>query len=112
MTRVLLILLLLGGCDAASNELPPVEQARSVGAEWAGINQLEAQGRVTHTYAAMMRRDARSELETLAGKFADPRSPEARLVEQLLALPDHAPPAELRQRSEQLKAIEDRLVVS
>ena len=112
MKRIALIVLTLAACDAASNELPAVEQARSVAAEWASINELEAKGRVPATYAAEMRRDARSDLETLAAKFADPRSSEARIVGELLALPEDAPPAEFTDRAERLKAIEDRLAVS
>lgn len=112
MKWTLALFLLLAACDAASNELPSVEQARSVASEWASINELEAQGRVGSTYVAMMRRDARTQLETLAGKFTDPASPQARIVNQLLGFPDDAPSERLRDRSRQLKAIEDRLAVS
>lgn len=104
----LLPALLLAGC-ATQPDLAPVKQARSLAAEWSKINQLDAAGALTATYASEMRREVREQLSTTASTFADPASPQAREVERMLALPPDAPPARIAPSLEALKHIEDSL---
>ena len=55
-----LAFLLVAACDPAPSDFSTVEQARSTAAEWAQVNELAAQGKLTSTYAATMRAEARS----------------------------------------------------
>lgn len=107
-----LLVLCLSACDAASNEYPPVGDARSAAAEWAEINQSAAEGRVTRTYVGKMREELRSELERAAAAFSNPNSAEAREVAALQALPPDAPAPQIQTHVEKLKSIEDGLAVS
>src|SRR5436190_16940095 len=97
-----LAFLLAAGCDPAPSDYPTVEQARSTAAEWAKVNALAANGKLTSTYAATMRAEARSQLKTAQSAFPDPKSPQAREVRSLLDLPDGAPAAELSAHADAL----------
>jgi hypothetical protein len=111
MRSLLLIASLLCGCDAASNELPAVEDARSAAAEWAKINGLAEQGRLTQAYVTAMREEARQDLAKSLTTFSDPTSPQAKEVLALLALPDDAPEAQLHAHAAALKQVEKSLAV-
>jgi hypothetical protein len=102
--------LLLAGCDAASSDYPTVVEARSTSAEWALVNRLAVERRLTATYTKAMREEARRQLDTAQSALSEPTS--AAQLQALLALPPDAPPAKLRAHAEALKTIEDRLAVS
>ena len=110
MTRLLLVLLCLASCDAASSDYPVVGEARTTAAEWAKINHLASRGQVTPTYAAQMRKSAREDLTKAQSSLKDAES--VREVTALLALPDDAPPEQLQPHVDRLKQAEDRLAVS
>jgi hypothetical protein len=113
MKRLLpLAFLLAAGCDPAPSDYPTVEQARSTAAEWAKVNALAAQGKLTSTYSVGMRAEARNQLTKAQSAFPDPTSPQAREVRSLLAMPDDAPAAELAAHADTLKKLEDALAVS
>ena len=95
MRAFAVLFVMLAGCDAASSEYPAVMEARSAAAEWAKVNELAADGRVTATYARTMREEARSQLTKAASSFSDPSSPQASEVRALIALPDDASPGAL-----------------
>jgi hypothetical protein len=106
------LVLILAACDAASSDYPTVIEARSAAAEWAKVNQLATQHRVTATYTRTMREEARRQLSKAAASLSDPGSPQASEVRALIALPDDASSEELSAHVDALQKIEDRLAVS
>jgi hypothetical protein len=114
MARKLLPLLLLfvSGCSSSSGaqaDLQYITQARSLGAEWALVNEQAAQRRVSLTYVRSMHRWLRDNLQTAAKSLAQPDSRYGQEIRTLLRQPDDAPPDELRAHVEVLKNIEDSL---
>jgi hypothetical protein len=104
--------LLLAACDPAPSQLTTVKEARSAAAEWAKVNELAAQHKVTATYAATMRDEARSQLAKAAAALPSSQSGEAQIIDRLLALPADAPATALAEHAAKLKQVEDRLAVS
>ena len=110
MLRWPLLLLLLAGCSKGPEaDLQYVKQARSLGAEWALVNEQASKGQVTHTYASSMHQWLRDNLETTASSLSQSDSRYAIEIQALLAQPDDADPNELRSHVEVLKRIEDSL---
>ncbi len=103
-------MLLLAGCaKGAQADLPLISEARSLGAEWALVNQQAAAGRLTATYVATMRKSFRQQLQTAASSLTRPDSRYGQEIAALLELPDDAAPEELRAHADKLKQIEDSL---
>jgi hypothetical protein len=110
MVRVLLFCLLLAGCSRGSEaDLPSIGEARSLGGEWALVNEQAANGHLTAVYVSTMRTALRQQLQTASSSLAQPDSAYGKEIQALLAQPDDAAPAELRAHVAKLKAIEDQL---
>ena len=104
------LLLLVTGCSKGpAADLPTIGEARSLGAEWALVNEQAAKGQLNATYVSTMRRAFRQQLQTSASSITQPDSAYAEEIRALLARPDDAPPEELRAHAARLKQIEDRL---
>ena len=107
---LLLLLLLLGACSKGSEaDLQYVSQARSLGAEWALVNEQAGKDQVTPTYVRSMHHWLRSSLQTASSALTQPDSRYGAEIRTLLAEPDDAAPAELRAHADRLKQIEDSL---
>ena len=112
LRKVLTFLLLVpGSCSSSGPEadLQYIKQARSLGAEWALVNEQAAQGRLTQTYVDSMHEWLRDQLQTSAQSLTQPNSPYGAEIRALLAGADNADPAELRSHTDKLKQIEDHL---
>lgn len=110
MRWTLLPLLGLAACSKGpAADLPAIGEARSLGSEWALVNDQAAKGHVTHTYAATMRRQLREQLQTDLASLTEPRSAYAAEIRAMLALPDDASPGALRVHAHALKRQEDDL---
>jgi hypothetical protein len=110
MRKPLMLLLLLAGCSKRPQaDLPAISAARSLGAEWALVNQEAARGRLTEVYVKTMRQQLREQLQTTASSLTEPGSLYAVEIKALLAEPDDAAPEDLRAHSDKLKQIEDGL---
>jgi len=110
--KLLPLLLALGaGCSNSGPEsdLQYIKQARSLGAEWALVNEQSAKGRLTHTYVTSMHGWIRDQLQTSAQSLTEPDSAYGTEIQALLADADDAAPDELRAHSDKLKQIEDNL---
>ncbi len=101
---------LLAGCSRGPDaDLQYIKQARSLGAEWALVNELAAQGKVTKTYATSMHEWLREQLQTTSKSLTEPDDRYAIEIEALRRQPDDAAPEELRAHADKLKQIEDKL---
>jgi hypothetical protein len=110
MRRALLPLLLLAGCSKGPDaDLQYISQARSLGFEWAMVNQLAAQGKLTGAYVDTMHQSLREQLGTTESALTQPQSEYGNEIRALAAEPANAPAAELRARAGKLKQIEDSL---
>jgi hypothetical protein len=110
MRWMLLLTLLLAACSkGAEADLPYISQARSLGAEWALVNEQASQDKLTPTYIKTMRDSVREQLQTAAKALTQPDSRYGIEIRTLLAEPDNAPPEELRSHADKLRQIEDSL---
>ena len=108
--KSLLLLLLLTGCSRGPEaDLQYVKQARTASAEWALVNKLARQDRLTNVYTGSMRKWLREEIQSASSALTQPDSRHALEMHALLDQPDDAAPKELRAHSERLKQIEDQL---
>ena len=108
--RRLLFLLLLAGCSKGPQaDLQYISQARSLGAEWALVNEQAHEGHLTKAFVTTMRQSVREQLQTTESSLTEPNSPYGNEIRTLLSEPDDAPPAELRSHAAKLKQIEDSL---
>jgi hypothetical protein len=108
--HLLPFMLLLAACSKGPEaDLPSIGEARSLGAEWALVNEEAASGHVTSTYADTMRKQLREQLQSDLGSLTDPHSRYAGEIRAILALPADAPPDVLRTHARALKQIEDQL---
>jgi hypothetical protein len=104
------ILLTLAGCGrGAEADLQYIKQARSIAAEWAMVNELDAQHKLTRTYVDSMHAWLADGLDSAVTALSQPQSDYGAEMKDLLAAPPGTPADELRAHSERLKAIEDRL---
>ena|SRR5207302_1977640 len=107
---VLLAFALVAGCSKGPEaDLASISEARSLGAEWALINEQASRGRLTGTYVETMRAGIREQLRIAAASLTQPDSRYGGEIQTLLAEPDAAAPEELRAHADKLKEIEDRL---
>lgn len=105
-----LLALLLSGCSKGPDaDLPSIGEARSLGAEWALVNEQAATGHVTRTYADTMRKELREQLQSAQKSLTEPESDYAQDIRALIQQPDDAAPATLRLHVSRLKRIEDSL---
>lgn len=110
MRWALLFALLLWGCSkGADADLPSIGEARSLGAEWALVNEQAAKGQLTRIYTETMRKKLREQLRSAATSLTQPDSGYGHEVAALLQERDDAAPAELRVHVAKLKQIEDSL---
>ena len=110
MRRALLPLLLLAGCSKGPEaDLQYISQARSLGFEWAMVNDLASRERLTDAYVRTMRESVREQLGTTATALTQPQSQYGNEIRALVAEPADAPAAELRVHAGKLKQIEDSL---
>jgi hypothetical protein len=108
--RSCLILLLLAGCSKGPEaDLQYIKQARSLGAEWALVNEQADQGRLSEIYVRSMHQWLRQELESASSALTEPDSRYGLEIQALLAQPANADPAELRAHAAALKRIETSL---
>jgi hypothetical protein len=105
-----LFALLLAGCSKGPDaDLPYIKQARSLGAEWALVNEQAAQGKLTKTYVSSMHEWLREQLRSASTSLTRPDARYAIEIQALLDQPDDAAPEELRAHADKLKQIEDQL---
>ncbi|HEX6784695.1 MAG TPA: hypothetical protein VF098_08590 [Sphingomicrobium sp.] len=110
MRYILLFCLGLAACSRGpQTDLPTISEARSLGAEWALVNEQASQGKLTQTYSQTMRKQLRQQLQAAAKSLTRPESRYGREVQALLAEPADASPAVLRAHAATLKQIEDGL---
>ena len=106
-----LLLFWVAACSSQGPDadLQYIKQARSVGAEWALVNEQAAEHKLTRTYVASMHEWLRQQLQTASSALTSPDSRYAAEIHALLIQPDDAPPQELRAHVDKLKQIEDEL---
>jgi hypothetical protein len=106
-----LLLLFAAGCSSSGPEadLQYIKQARSLGAEWALVNEQASQGHLSGPYVRSMHRWIRDNLQTASTSLTQPDSTYGKEIQALLALPDDAAPEGLRAHSAKLKHQEDSL---
>jgi hypothetical protein len=110
MRWCLIAFLFAAGCSKGPQaDLQYIKQARSLGAEWALVNEQASQGKLTDTYVASMHQSLREQLQTASTSLTKPDSRYAIEIHALLQQPDDAAPEELRAHTDKLKQIEDSL---
>ena len=110
MRWVLLFSLLVAGCSKGPEaDLQYIKQARSLGAEWALINEQAAKGQLNRIYVDSMHKQLREQLQSSSTSLTVTDSRYAIEVRVLLREPDDAAPQELRAHVGKLKQIEDNL---
>jgi len=110
MRYVCMFALILAGCSRGPDaDLQYIKQARSLGAEWALVNEQAAEGKVTKTYASSMHKWLREQLQSASSSLTQSDSRYAIEIQALLHQPDDAAPEELRAHAGKLKQIEDQL---
>jgi len=106
----LVIVAFIGGCSSGpSADLQYIKQARSLGAEWALVNEEAQKGSLTATYARSMRNWLNSDLQSAVSSLTEPETSYGREMRALLAEPPEAAPQQLRKHVDRLKQIEDQL---
>jgi len=110
LRSALLLMLLLAACSKGPQaDLPYISEARSLGAEWALVNEEASKDHLTGAYVRTMRQNVRQQLEISQKSLTQPQSPYATEIAALLREPDDAAPTQLRTHVEKLKQIEDNL---
>ena len=106
-----LLLLFATACSGSGPEadLQYIKQARSIGAEWAMVNEQASKNQLTPTYVASMHHWLHQQLQTAATSLTEPDSRYGEEIQTLLKQPDDAAPDKLRAHVDKLKAIEDQL---
>lgn len=110
MRWILLLGLMLGACSkGAESDLPSIGEARSLGAEWALVNELHAHGHLSAVYTKSMRGRLKEQLQTNLQSLSQPQSNYAAEIRALVNAPDDASPSDLRAHARALKRIEESL---
>ena len=108
--KPLLLALLLAGCSKGPEaDLQYISEARSLGAEWALVNEQAGEGKLTAAYVSSMHEWLRQQLQTSSTSLTEPNSAYGAEIQALLRLPDNAPPEQLRAHAARLKQIEGQL---
>jgi hypothetical protein len=106
----LLVLALLAGCaKGPAADLQYIKQARSLAAEWALVNQLSQERRLTAAHVDSMHEWLRKGVQAANSSLTDRETDYAREIAALLAEPPGAAPRRLRAHAQRLKQFEDRL---
>lgn len=105
------ILIICGaGCSRPpQSDLPSIAQARSVAAEWALVNALDAEHRLTPAYVRSMHLAFDQTLAGAIAQLSRPDSPYGIQMKNLRAERPDTAPDRLRLYSSRLKRIEDQL---
>jgi hypothetical protein len=110
MRWLLLFALTIAACSKGPEaDLPSIGQARSLTAEWALVNDLASQGKLTPTYVKTMRKSVREQLQTASRSLTEPHSAYAAEIAAVLREPDDAPPEKLSAHAEKVRHFEDSL---
>ena len=110
MRRIILIVLALAACSKGSDaDLPSIGEARSLGAEWALLNEQAAKGQMNRIYVRAMHKQLRDQLQADAKSLKRPDSRYGQEIQALLIQPDDVAPEELRAHVTALKRIEESL---
>jgi hypothetical protein len=110
LRKSLWLALLVAACSKGPEaDLPYIGQARSLGAEWALVNEQAAARHLTGHYVTTMRKQLREQLQTVSSALTQPDSRYGLEIRALLAQPDDSSPDELRAHAAKLKQIEDQL---
>jgi hypothetical protein len=110
LRKLLLLFPLVSACSKGPQaDLQYVQQARSIAAEWALVNEQSQQGKLTTTYVASMHEWLGDRLKSSAGALTQPRSAYGQEIAALSKEPADAQPERLRAHSDKLKQIEDSL---
>ena len=110
MRWMLLFALMLAGCSKGPEaDLQYIKQARSLGAEWALVNEQAGERKLTQTYVSSMHEWLREQLQSSATSLTVPDARYGIEIRTLLREPDDAAPEELRAHTAVLKQIEDQL---
>src|SRR5947208_12942425 len=110
MRWLLLCALSLAACSkGAEADLAAIGEARSLAAEWALVNEQSASGHLTATYAEMMHKQLREQLQTTSSELSQPNSRYGVEIRAVLKLADNASPEVLRSHAAALKQIEENL---
>src|SRR4029079_1244027 len=110
MRWILVLTIPLAACSKGpAADLPSIGEARSLGAEWALVNEQAAQDHLTPTYVETMRKQLRRQLQSGLASIDQPDSPYGDEARALLSEPDDASPEALRRHVRALKQIEDSL---
>ena len=110
MRWLILFALTLAACSKGPEaDLPSIGEARSLAAEWALVNDLASQGKLTPTYVQTMRKSVREQLQTATQSLTQRDSAYATEIAAVLREPDDAPPERLRTHAAKLKRFEDSL---
>lgn len=105
-----LFALLLWGCSKGPGaDLPSIGEARSLGAEWALVNEQAAKGNLTASYTETMRKQLCQQLHSSESSLTRPDSAYGKEIRALLQQPGNAPPEALRDHVAKLKQIEDSI---
>lgn len=81
-------LLILAGCSSQKDkELEAVKGARSVAAEWAAMERLAADGKLTPVYASVFRDMAKDQLRSARTSLRPPNLPATRTIDGIQAAP-------------------------
>ncbi|HEX8839150.1 MAG TPA: hypothetical protein VF750_01620 [Sphingomicrobium sp.] len=101
---------LLWGCSKGPDaDLALIGEARSLGAEWALVNEQAQKKQLTPIYTETMRKKLREQLQSMQSSLTQPASEYSREINALLQERDDAAPGALRAHVEKLKQIEDKL---
>lgn len=110
MRWILLLGLMLGACSkGAESDLPSIGEARSLGAEWALVNELHARGHLSAAYTRSMRGRLKEQLQSNLQSLTQPKSDYGVEIRALVTARDDASPRELRAHARALKRIEESL---
>ena len=110
MRCILVTCLLLAACSKGPEaDLPSISEARSLGAEWALVNEQAAKGRLTGVFVQTMHKQLREQLQATSTSLTQQDSSYGEEIRALLSEPTDAPPEELRARAARLKQIEGNL---
>jgi len=108
--RVTLVLAPLAACSSGPyDDVQYIKQARSLGAEWALVNEQASQNKLTSTYVDSMHKWIRQQLGGSSTSLTQPSSRYGEEIQALFHESDNAPPERLRAHVKKLKEIEDQL---
>ena len=110
MRWILPLCLIVAACSKGpETDLPTIGEARSLGAEWALVNDLHARGHLSSVYTRSMRGRLKEQLQSDLSSLTQPQSAYGVEIRALANARDDASPSELRAHARALKRIEESL---